>query len=97
MVVDSGWSGMDPWEGWRDHAVARARLAAGADPNWLEEPYSRPLHAAAHSGSPEVVTELAGRVADDCVRVVGGIDGGEDDRREGGVGEVVQRPRDDRA
>jgi len=49
------------WD-WADHAQIRARLDAGADPEaWSG---GRPLHRAAVLGSPEVVTELAGRVTD---------------------------------
>ncbi|MFB7948851.1 ankyrin repeat domain-containing protein [Kitasatospora phosalacinea] len=55
------WTGTR-WEDWRDHAAVLARLEAGADP----ERYGagRPLHHAAAHGSPQVVAELAARVAD---------------------------------
>ncbi|QNP74598.1 ankyrin repeat domain-containing protein [Streptomyces roseirectus] len=53
------WVGMGDW---KDHAQVRARLDAGADPeSWSG---GRPLHRAAAFGSPEVVAELAARVAD---------------------------------
>ena len=49
---------------WRDLAKIRALLDAGADPDGEVWGYLRPLHVAAEEGSPEVVAELAGRVAD---------------------------------
>ncbi|MDA3647898.1 ankyrin repeat domain-containing protein [Saccharopolyspora indica] len=58
----SGWAGLG-FRDWMDYDLIRARLDAGADPNapaWG----SRPLHAAAERGSPEVVAELARRVDD---------------------------------
>ncbi|MEW1698252.1 ankyrin repeat domain-containing protein [Streptomyces sp. NPDC091278] len=59
-VVDDGWTGMG-WD-WTDLEGIRRRLGRGADPErWSG---GRPLHRAALSGSPEVVAELAGRVAD---------------------------------
>ncbi|NML55256.1 ankyrin repeat domain-containing protein [Streptomyces sp. R302] len=49
------------WD-WSDHEDIRRRLDGGADPErWTG---GRPLHRAALFGSPEVVAELAGRVAD---------------------------------
>ncbi|MEU3661450.1 ankyrin repeat domain-containing protein [Streptomyces sp. NPDC032940] len=61
MAPDSdGWSGMG-WD-WKDVDDIRRRLGEGADPErWSG---GRPLHRAAVFGSPEVVTELAGRVTD---------------------------------
>ncbi|MFE4518208.1 ankyrin repeat domain-containing protein [Kitasatospora sp. NPDC056783] len=57
----TGWAGVT-WESWQDHSEIRARLDTGADPDaWGSR---RPLHRAATVGSPEVVAELAGRVAD---------------------------------
>ncbi len=56
-----GWERVG-WENWADHALVRARLEAGADPNTM--PGGRPLHRAAQHGSAEVVAELAGRVDD---------------------------------
>ncbi|WP_330309558.1 MULTISPECIES: ankyrin repeat domain-containing protein [unclassified Streptomyces] len=56
-----GWAGVS-WEDWRDYDGIRRRLDQGADPEaWSG---GRPLHRAAGFGSPEVVAELAGRVAD---------------------------------
>ena len=57
-----GWAGMG-WKGWADYDRVRQCLEQGADP---EEGWGagRPLHLAAVSGSPEVVIELARRVAD---------------------------------
>ncbi|MET8982480.1 ankyrin repeat domain-containing protein [Streptomyces sp. NPDC004539] len=56
------WEGMR-WEEWRDRESVRARLDAGADPeSWSSG--GRPLHQAAFAGSPEVVAEIAARVAD---------------------------------
>ncbi|POX55061.1 hypothetical protein C3489_12155 [Streptomyces sp. Ru71] len=50
------------WDGWQDHDEVLRRLNQGADPEvWGG---GRPLHRAAAFGSPEVVTELARRVAD---------------------------------
>jgi hypothetical protein len=60
---DSGWSGVN-WHAWQDLTVIRERLAAGADPNSPTRYAGPPLHVAAEWGSPEVVTELAGRVDD---------------------------------
>ncbi|GHH30641.1 DUF6461 domain-containing protein [Streptomyces lanatus] len=61
---DAGaWAGMD-YLGWRDHADVKRRLDAGADPERWAGGSSRPLHRAAVFGSPEVVAELARRVAD---------------------------------
>uniref|UniRef100_A0AAU2JVV0 Ankyrin repeat domain-containing protein n=1 Tax=Streptomyces sp. NBC_00049 TaxID=2903617 RepID=A0AAU2JVV0_9ACTN len=58
---DDLWAGMG-WDGWEDHIGVRRRLERGADPEaWSG---GRPLHRAAAFGSPEVVTELARRVAD---------------------------------
>ncbi|MFB7282417.1 ankyrin repeat domain-containing protein [Streptomyces hydrogenans] len=58
--VEDGWNGMG-WD-WTDHEDIRRRLDGGADPErWSG---GRPLHRAALFGSPEVVAELAGRVAD---------------------------------
>ncbi|MGW1682659.1 ankyrin repeat domain-containing protein [Saccharopolyspora sp. NPDC002376] len=58
----SGWAGLG-FRAWTDYGQIRARLDAGADPNALVRG-SRPLHAAAERGSPEVVAELARRVDD---------------------------------
>lgn len=58
---DDGWAGVG-WEGWKDHGGIRRRLDQGADPELWSG--GRPLHRAAVFGSPEVVTELARRVAD---------------------------------
>lgn len=58
-----GWAGMD-YRGWQDHQDVRRRLDAGADPERWGGGGSRPLHRAAVFGSPEVVAELARRVAD---------------------------------
>ncbi|MEV0172877.1 ankyrin repeat domain-containing protein [Streptomyces sp. NPDC050803] len=58
-----GWAGMD-YRGWEDHEDVRRRLDAGADPERWGRGGSRPLHRAAVFGSPEVVAELARRVAD---------------------------------
>jgi hypothetical protein len=64
VVTDgSGWSGIS-WNDWTNLSLIRARLDAGADPNSGVHFQERPLHAAAESGSPEVVTELARRVDD---------------------------------
>ncbi|MFF5927001.1 ankyrin repeat domain-containing protein [Streptomyces hydrogenans] len=58
--VRDGWDGMG-WD-WTDHEDIRRRLDGGADPErWSG---GRPLHRAALFGSPEVVAELAGRVAE---------------------------------
>ncbi|WP_371101210.1 ankyrin repeat domain-containing protein [Streptomyces sp. PU_AKi4] len=59
-------AGSDGWVGtgwdWTDAAEIRRRLDGGAGPeHWSG---GRPLHRAAVSGSPQVVAELAGRVAD---------------------------------
>ncbi|SEG92222.1 Ankyrin repeat-containing protein [Nonomuraea solani] len=59
-MTAADWSDLMPR--WEDVALVRARLDAGADPN--NDLYQPPLHAAAESGSPEVVAELAGRVDD---------------------------------
>ncbi|HEY9367725.1 MAG TPA: ankyrin repeat domain-containing protein [Streptomyces sp.] len=62
MERDHGWGDLD-WEGWEDLRLVRRRLAEGADPEeWRDG--LRALHRAALFGSPEVVAELAGRVAD---------------------------------
>ncbi|MGY0235421.1 hypothetical protein [Longispora urticae] len=53
-----------PWTGWTDLANLRAKLAAGADPEWIEYYRDRPLRMAAEYGTPDVVAELAGRVVD---------------------------------
>ncbi|CCK29270.1 ankyrin [Streptomyces davaonensis JCM 4913] len=58
-----GWDGMS-YEGWQDIDDVRRRLDAGADPERWGVGESRPLHRAVDFGSPEVVAELAGRVAD---------------------------------
>ncbi|WP_324606263.1 ankyrin repeat domain-containing protein [Streptomyces globisporus] len=55
-----GWAGTG-WD-WTDHDEIRRRLDEGADPESCDG--GRPLHRAALFGSPEVVAELAGRVAD---------------------------------
>lgn len=58
---DDAWAGVG-WESWKDHDDIRQRLDQGADPEvWGG---GRPLHRAAAFGSPEVVAELARRVAD---------------------------------
>ncbi|WP_418958582.1 ankyrin repeat domain-containing protein [Streptomyces tritici] len=58
---DGGWEDLG-WDGWADLRLVRERLDAGADPeNWNG---MRPLHRAVLFGSPEVVAELAARVAD---------------------------------
>ncbi|MER6624033.1 hypothetical protein [Streptomyces sp. NPDC000931] len=55
-----GWGGTG-WD-WTDAAGIRRRLDGGAGPErWIG---GRLLHRAAVSGSPQVVAELAGRVAD---------------------------------
>ncbi|MEU7101847.1 ankyrin repeat domain-containing protein [Streptomyces longwoodensis] len=61
--LGDGWEGGVRWEGWRDHRDIRRRLEQGADPEALPGG-GRPLHRAVVFGSPEVVAELAGRVAD---------------------------------
>ncbi|GAA1547815.1 hypothetical protein GCM10009678_33070 [Actinomadura kijaniata] len=58
-----GWAGIG-YGDWTDLAGIRARLDAGADPDAEVWAYQRPLHVAAEEGSPEVVAELARRVAD---------------------------------
>ncbi|MFF7249230.1 ankyrin repeat domain-containing protein [Embleya sp. NPDC008237] len=59
-VRGDGWAGFG-WD-WKDHDDIRRRLDRGADPEvWRG---GRPLHRAAVFGSPEVVAELARRVAD---------------------------------
>ena len=58
-----GWAGMDHWD-WNDHEDVTRRLDAGADPERWGAGGLRPLHRAAVFGSPEVVAELARRVAD---------------------------------
>lgn len=59
--LNNGWSGVG-WEGRQDYDGIRRRLDQGADPEaWGG---GRPLHRAATLGSPEVVAELARRVAD---------------------------------
>ncbi|MES5821683.1 ankyrin repeat domain-containing protein [Streptomyces sp. RG80] len=58
-----GWAGMD-YRGWQDYDDVRRRLDAGADPERWGVGGTRPLHRAVLSGSPEVVAELARRVAD---------------------------------
>ncbi|WP_223268232.1 ankyrin repeat domain-containing protein [Streptosporangium nondiastaticum] len=50
------------WQEWKHVEVIRWRLEQGADPDDLNG--SRPLHQAVMSGSPQVVMELALRVAD---------------------------------
>ncbi|MER5500601.1 ankyrin repeat domain-containing protein [Streptomyces sp. NPDC002561] len=57
---NNGWTGMG--RDWTDHDHVRRCLDEGAGPEaWSG---GRPLHRAAVFGSPEVVAELAGRVAD---------------------------------
>ncbi|MER6348093.1 ankyrin repeat domain-containing protein [Streptomyces sp. NPDC001595] len=58
---DDGWAGLR-WDGWQDHGDIRRRLDEGADPERWNG--GRALHRAAAWGSPEVVAELARRVAD---------------------------------
>ncbi|MEU7164404.1 ankyrin repeat domain-containing protein [Streptomyces morookaense] len=58
---DDAWAGVR-WESWQDHEDIRRRLDQGADPEGWGA--GRPLHRAAAFGSPEVVAELARRVAD---------------------------------
>ncbi|AQS71444.1 ankyrin repeat domain-containing protein [Streptomyces pactum] len=55
-----GWAGVG-WD-WKDYDDIRRRLDRGADPETWSG--GRPLHRAADYGSPEVVAELARRVAD---------------------------------
>ncbi|MER7573853.1 ankyrin repeat domain-containing protein [Streptomyces sp. NPDC126514] len=62
-MTGHGWDGMD-YRDWKNHEEVRRRLDAGADPERFGVGRSRPLHRAALSGSPEVVAELARRVAD---------------------------------
>ncbi|MEU6082944.1 ankyrin repeat domain-containing protein [Streptomyces sp. NPDC047108] len=58
---EDGWAGF-AYRGWQDLDAVRRRLDEGADPDaWRN---GRPLHRAAGRGSPEVVTEMARRVAD---------------------------------
>ncbi|MEU9111732.1 ankyrin repeat domain-containing protein [Streptomyces sp. NPDC048483] len=57
---DGGWAGVGR-EGWQNYNEIRGRLDQGADPEvWRG---GRPLHQAVGVGSPEVVAELARRVA----------------------------------
>ncbi|BAJ32748.1 MULTISPECIES: ankyrin repeat domain-containing protein [Kitasatospora] len=58
----TGWAGIR-WDEWGDHAVVRARLDAGADPERCGGGV-RPLHFAAAYGSAATVAELASRVAE---------------------------------
>ncbi|WP_406862568.1 ankyrin repeat domain-containing protein [Streptomyces sp. HUAS MG47] len=59
---EHGWGGLG-WEGWKDLDLVRRLLAEGADPEeWRDG--LRALHRAALLGAPEVVAELAVRVAD---------------------------------
>ncbi|MDN3029489.1 ankyrin repeat domain-containing protein [Streptomyces sp. S.PB5] len=58
---DEGWAGI-AWRDREDYDVVRRRLDQGADPDGWGS--TRPLHAAAAEGSPEVVAELARRVTD---------------------------------
>ncbi|MDX3311273.1 ankyrin repeat domain-containing protein [Streptomyces sp. NPDC054884] len=60
MTAGDGWAGMG-WD-WTDVDDIRRRLDEGADPEQWSG--GRPLHRAAVFGSPEVVAELAGRIAD---------------------------------
>lgn len=62
-MTGHGWDGMD-YRDWENHQDVRRRLDAGADPERWGVGGLRPLHRAALFGSPEVVAELAGRVAD---------------------------------
>lgn len=64
MVDDQGgWHGFG-WRSWSDLDQVRARLAAGADPDFRLRYQGKPLDLAAERGSAEVVAELAGRVDD---------------------------------
>jgi hypothetical protein len=64
MVDDQGgWNGFG-WRSWSDLEQVRARLAAGADPDFQMRYQGRPLDLAAEHGSAEVLAELAGRVSD---------------------------------
>lgn len=60
---DDGWAGVS-FEAWQDHDDILRRLAQGADPEADEQHGEPPLYEAASFGSPEVVAELARRVAD---------------------------------
>ncbi|WP_439656578.1 ankyrin repeat domain-containing protein [Lentzea sp. HUAS TT2] len=59
---ERAWQGIS-YHDWKNLAVVRARLDAGADPDggtvWMT-----PLHLAAERGTAEVVAEVAARVAD---------------------------------
>jgi hypothetical protein len=64
MIADhDGWSGVVHGS-WHDLGEIRALLDTGADPDGAVWGHRMPLHVAAEEGSPEVVAELAGRVAD---------------------------------
>ncbi|WP_404817185.1 ankyrin repeat domain-containing protein [Streptomyces thermolineatus] len=58
---EHGWAGVG-WKDWQDHGVVRWRLDRGADPEGWGG--GRLLHHVARFGSPEVVAEVARRVAD---------------------------------
>ncbi|GAA2897706.1 hypothetical protein GCM10010517_62790 [Streptosporangium fragile] len=64
MAVDNGAGWSVGWNDWTNLGLIRARLDAGADPGSGGYFYGPPLHTAAECGSPEVVAELARRVAD---------------------------------
>ncbi|MEJ2579114.1 MAG: ankyrin repeat domain-containing protein [Kineosporiaceae bacterium] len=64
MDTNHGW-GTVGWDAWTDAGRVREHLAAGADPDHIDdEPWARPLHLAAETGSGEAVTELAAQVSD---------------------------------
>ncbi|MEV0643736.1 ankyrin repeat domain-containing protein [Phytomonospora sp. NPDC050363] len=60
---EHGWSSI-AGTGWSEPALVRSLLSAGADPDVLVAGRGRPLHQAAEWGTPEVLAELAPRVAD---------------------------------
>ncbi|WP_329083214.1 hypothetical protein [Streptosporangium sp. NBC_01469] len=49
---EAGWFGVG-WKDWRDLALIRARLDAGADPDAVVHYHEWPLHAAAQCGERE--------------------------------------------
>lgn len=62
MAGNSGWARFG-WRDWQDLGTVVRCLDAGADPDvWGDD--GRPLHRAVRFGTPEVVAELARRVAD---------------------------------
>ncbi|MBB2915495.1 hypothetical protein FHS43_006816 [Streptosporangium becharense] len=64
MAVDNGAGWSVGWNDWTNLGLIRARLDARADPDSGGYFYGPPLHTSAECGSPEVVAELARRVAD---------------------------------